>query len=475
MTDVLDAAPPASDGVIGAISATAPSGVDEISEFGYSQELDRVLSTWDIVIYGVVFAVPVAVVIVFGNVYQLANGMVSLAWLICAVGLMFTANSYGRLAAEFPLAGSAYNYVSRGTSHIIGSFTGWALMLDYMLIPAMLYIFSAVALKSIIPSIPAWTWVVVFVVTNTLINLRGIALTALVNKFLLGGQLLVIGYFAVAVIYGATTHKHGAQFTGYAFFSPSNFSVVALFSGVALAVLTFLGVDATTTLAEEAKAGRKAVGIGMAGSTLIMGCLFVLTTWLATLFIPLGTTFGHPETVMYDVAMAAGGPALKWTLAITAAIGLGFGCSLAAQQAVARLWFGMARDSVLPRPFKWVHSKYKTPWFGILVVASITLVLALAFQNGGELISTFINFGALATFSMVNITCIFYFAFKKRASLSFWWHVVCPLCGLFITGFALLKLPPEALYLGCGWLALGAAYFLYLKYVKKVNLTFSHM
>ncbi len=131
-----------------------------IEEFGYEDQLHRALTTKDLVIYGLIFMVPIAPYSVFGFVYNDAKGMVPLAYLVGLVGMFFTALSYAAMSRAFPLAGSVYTYAQRGLHEIAGFFSGWLILLDYILVPSLLYLFSAVALRPIFPTVPAWVWLV---------------------------------------------------------------------------------------------------------------------------------------------------------------------------------------------------------------------------------------------------------------------------------------------------------------------------
>src|SRR6202171_708217 len=142
--------------------------------FGYKEQLSRALTTRDLVVYGMIFMVPIAPYSVFGFVWNDAKGMVPLAYLLGLVGMFFTALSYAAMSRALPLAGSVYTYAQRGLHEIAGFFSGWLILLDYILVPSLLYLFSAVALRPIFPSVPAWVWLVAFISFNAAVNLIGI-------------------------------------------------------------------------------------------------------------------------------------------------------------------------------------------------------------------------------------------------------------------------------------------------------------
>src|SRR5512142_2599064 len=124
-----------------------------IEQFGYRQELARRLGLADMVGYGLIYMVPIAPFAIFGAVYASSGGMPALAYLAGAVALWFTANSYQQMARAFPLAGSVYSYAGRAIGAPVGFFAGWAILLDYIVVPALLYLVAAVAMNSTVHAV----------------------------------------------------------------------------------------------------------------------------------------------------------------------------------------------------------------------------------------------------------------------------------------------------------------------------------
>lgn len=168
-----------------------------LEKFGYKQELKRALSVWDLIIYGLIFMVPIAPFGIYGFVADISKGMVALAYLIGIIGMIFTAFSYASMSEAFPIAGSVYSYATNGLNKVIGFFTGWAILLDYLLVPALLYVVSAAALSSIFPAIPIVVWALAFIIINTIINILGIEFTAKFNRIVLILELIVLALFVV--------------------------------------------------------------------------------------------------------------------------------------------------------------------------------------------------------------------------------------------------------------------------------------
>src|SRR5579863_135410 len=107
----------------------------DVEAFGYRQELKRTLGLFDLLTYGLVFIVPIAPVAVFGIVFNASHGMVPLVYVIGLIAMVFTALSYMAMSRAFPVAGSVYTYAARSLGPMAGFFAGWAILLDYLLLP----------------------------------------------------------------------------------------------------------------------------------------------------------------------------------------------------------------------------------------------------------------------------------------------------------------------------------------------------
>ncbi len=107
--------------------------------------------------------------------------MIALTYVIGMIAMFFTAISYGQMSQAFPIAGSVYAYAQRGINKSVGFLAGWMIILDYIFVPSLLYVISANSIKSLLPGIPVWIWLVLFIALNTVINVLGIEFTARTN------------------------------------------------------------------------------------------------------------------------------------------------------------------------------------------------------------------------------------------------------------------------------------------------------
>jgi amino acid transporter len=431
-----------------------------IEEFGYQDQLHRALTTRDLVIYGLIFMVPIAPYSVFGFVYNDAKGMVPLAYLVGLVGMFFTALSYAAMSRAFPLAGSVYTYAQRGLHEIAGFFSGWLILLDYILVPSLLYLFSAVALRPVLPTVPAWVWLVAFICFNAAVNLVGIQFTARVNRYMLIMELVVLALFValgLAALYGG---EGAGRLTLKPIYDPHVFSLATVAGATSIAVLSFLGFDGISTLSEESRSGKDAVGRATVLSLLLVGVLFMLQTWIAT-DLSADMHFSSPETAFYEITERAGGAWLRLVTIIAVVLATAIANAMAAQAAVSRILFAMARDGKLPAILAKVHPRYKTPYVSTLCVAGVSLVVGLLFANRVDDLTLIVNFGALSGFVLLHLSVINHYLIRRRSG-DWLRHLIFPVIGMLIIVYVLYEMDRTAKILGLGWIAIGIVYYVVL-------------
>jgi amino acid transporter len=424
-----------------------------LEQFGYREELRRALSTRDLIIYGMIFMVPIAPYSVYGFVWQAARGMVPLAYLLGLAGMIFTALSYAAMSRAFPLAGSVYTYAHRGLHEIAGFFSGWLILLDYILVPSLLYLFSAAALRPLIPGVPATVWLVGFISFNAAVNLIGIELTARVNRYML---LMELATLALFLICGLTALYRGAGAGGLTLtpiYNPQVFSWTTVAGATSVAVLSFLGFDGISTLSEENRGKEGDVGRATVLALLLVGALFMLQTWVAT-DLARGLTFSSPETAFYDIAARAGGHWLQLVTIIAVVLASAIANAMAAQAAVARVLFAMARDGRLPAALAKVHPRFKTPYVSTLTVAGVSLLVGLFFAERMDDLTLVVNFGALTAFVVLHLSVINHYWLRQRSG-DWLRHLIFPMAGLLIILFVLYEMDRSAKILGACWIAAG--------------------
>ncbi|TGD87865.1 APC family permease [Mycolicibacterium sp. CH28] len=445
------------------ISARAgePETQRTLESFGYKQELHRSVATVDLLVYGLVFMVPIAPWTIFGTVYNSSAGMVPLVYLIGLVAMVFTALAYAQMAKSFPLAGSVFSYVGRGIHPSAGFFAGWAILLDYLLVPTLLYVFAAESMVGLFPGTPRWLWAIVFVVVNTVINLLGVDSLKVANRAFLAIELIFVAifvYIAIRAISGGSLPNVGWSTTPI--WNPETVSAPLIASALSIAVLSFLGFDGISTLAEESTGKKNPAGKAMVGSLFIVASLFVLQTWLASLLAGGRESFSDDEAgnAFFDLVKAASSTGWMNAFFAVNVLAVGFANAMAAQAATSRLLYSMSRDRQLPSYLSKISSR-QVPMAAILTVSAISVVLVLFFVGQIGLISSLVNFGALFSFCLLHASVAWFYLVRKK-SRNYLLHLVVPALGFLIIAYVLVNADALAKIGGLVWLGIGVVVFI---------------
>ncbi|GAA1343899.1 APC family permease [Arthrobacter roseus] len=436
----------------------------QLEAYGYKQELKRSLSTTDLLIYGLIFMVPIAPWAIFGVVYNAAGGMVPLVYLIGLIAMIFTALAYQQMAKKIPLAGSVFSYVGRGIHPNVGFFAGWAILLDYLLVPTLLYVFAAESMVGLFPDSPRWLWALVFVAINMVINLMGVSSMKLINRLFLTMELVFVAIFIVIAVRALNNETiPSAVFTTDPIWDASIVSGPLIAAALSIAVLSFLGFDGIATLSEEASGGRKATGRAMVLALCIVAVLFIIQTWLASSLAGGRESFGPgvEGNAFFTIVEAASSTGWMNAFFVVNVLAIGIANAMAAQAATSRLLYSMSRDGQLPR-FLHTLNHRRVPQNAIILVSVLSAVLVLFFVGQIDLISSLVNFGALFGFMLLHVSVVVYFLGKMK-SKNYLLHLVVPIIGFLILGYVLWNANIEAKVGGIVWLAVGALVFTYYR------------
>jgi putrescine importer len=421
--------------------------------------LKRILTRRDLILYGLVLLGPTAAYPVYGIVQQTSHGHAVLAYLVAMVAMLFTAASYGKMSGAFPSAGSTYTYAQQALNPHIGFLAGWAMLLDYFLIPLLSVVYAGLTANRILPQVPYAVWAVIFTVAITLVNIRGIRVTARAGNVMMVLMCVCAALFVVlAARYTIVHHGLAGLFQFRSIYNPGEFAARPLLLGAAIASLSYIGFDAISTLAEDTIRPERDISIATVLVCIIQTGLCVLTVYMAALVLPDFRSYTQSETVILDIGRTAGG---LWMMGFITFILMvaGLASALAGQAGASRLLLGMGRDGVISRRvFAYVDPKYSTPVRGIYVMGTVSLAgsLLLRFQLVVELL----NFGAFVGFILVNLSVIrhFYVRRRERGGLGIFPNLVFPLAGALVCSYIWLNLSPKAQLAGFGWLACGLIY-----------------
>ena len=437
-----------------------PGSTDNSSleQFGYKQELRRGMGLWDVVLYGVLFMVIIAPHSIWGLVQQDALGMSTLVYIVGFIAIFFTALSYVRMSNKFPIAGSVYSYVQRGINPHVGFISGWLILLDYCITPALLYVLVANWGTMLVPGSPWYLWVIVFVAFNTFVNIRGISMTRGIDFVIFAVEILaVIAFIALGCNFIMGGGGAG-EFNADPLWQPGKVDAHFLAAGISIAALNFLGFDGISTLAEETNEPQKNIGRGILIALGLIIVCFVAQTYIASLVQPDWQSWSpeHAENAWFYGCEMIGGELFRNIMLIINIVAIGIANIMNAQLAASRLLYSMGRDAVIPRIFGKVHPKYQTPWVGALFIGAVALVLSLVLTMAD--LATLVNFGALASFIMLNFAVFWYFFIKEKKRYSFGnivKYLICPWLGILILGYVFTGFDVMTYALGVTWFIIG--------------------
>ncbi|WP_185277795.1 APC family permease [Leifsonia shinshuensis] len=427
-----------------------------------SGTLRRNLGLWAIVGLGLGYMTPTVVFDTFGIVSDETSGAVPAAYLVALIVMMFTAVSYGKMAGAIPSAGSAYTYVRESIHPNLGFMVGWTSLIDYVLLPMVNCLIIRLYLEQVFPDVPGWIWVVIYcaaVTTLIYFTMRG---TSNINMILLVFAIAVMTVFVVMVIAQLANGAGDGTVASVKPFFHDGVTLSAVLTGATVVCFSFIGFDAVTMYAEEAKT-PKVMPRAILLTVLIGGAIFLIAGFFTQLRFPTNAPFGEfTDDPLPQIGLIVGGPVFQ-AIFVSAGFAATLASGLASHASVSRMLLVMGRNNVLPRRFfGYIDPKTHTPTLNIVLVGAISL-LAMSFTL--ETISAFINFGALIAFTFVNISVIAWFAIRQGRRRTFGdivRFIVLPGIGMLLTGVLWANLHADALIGGLIWTAIGFGYLLVL-------------
>lgn len=438
-----------------------------------------------------------------------AGPAIVLSFLLTAVACGFAALCYAEFAAMVPIAGSAYTYAYAAIGEFVAWIIGWDLIVEYAVgnigvaigwsghfrelishfglnLPAWLATdyrsahdaFNAVAAGSTDPVMQylgsAWSnaphlvglpvimnlpaALVVFVITTVLVI--GIKESANTNNAMVLLKIgIIIFFLAVGVFLIKPDNWNNPAQGGFA---PNGFAGIS--AGAAIIFFSYIGFDAVSTAAEEAKNPAKDMPFGIIMSLVICTVLYVALSLVMTGMAP-WQQLGTAEPMITALQYADGPPALltaaRFIIALGAVIAMG-SVLLVFQLGQPRIFYSMARDGLLPPVMAKVHPKYRTPYVGTILTGTFVATFA-AFANIAEVVDL-TNIGTLFAFVLVSAGVIFLRRSDPDRPRPFRVPGVpyTPLISIAACLYLMLQLPAVTWIRFGIWLAVGLVfYFLY--------------
>ncbi len=442
---------------------------------------------------------------------QAAGPGVTISFIVAAVGCAFAGLCYAEFASMIPIAGSAYAYSYVTMGELVAWIIGWALIMEYALGAATVSIAWSEYLNKLLGGSIPYEWchspfesytdssgvlhagimnapALIILLLLTLLLIKGTQESAMVNA------IIVFVKVAVVLVFIAL---------GWKFINPANYvpylipaneppvmdqagKVIADYSawnkhgwggilgGAGIVFFAFIGFDAVSTAAQEAKNPKRDMPIGILGSLVVCTILYILFGHVLT-----GVTnwkeFVDPEkgreaSVAYTIATYM--KEYSWlATAVTVAILAGFSSVILVMlMGQSRIFYTMSNDGLIPKAFGDLHPKYKTPYKSNIIL--FVFVGAFAAFVPGHVAGDLTSFGTLFAFVLVSIGVWILRVKAPNIERPFKAPIapVVSVLGALICLAMIIGLDGQTLKVAFGWMALGlVVYFVYSKKHSKLK------
>ena len=434
-----------------------------MSDLSKTQEtqLKRSLSLPLLIMFGLAYLAPTVVFNYYGIFTTDTGGMYTLSLGLTTIVMLFTAYSYTQMVKAYPMAGSAYTYVNKSVQPHVGFLSGWLMLIDYLLLPMICYLLLGIYINNFFPALPIWLIVIIVAALGMIINIVGIKTASIVDSVIISAQIGFTLLFIILIIkYLTGGGGAGALADSAAFFNPETFEVKRTLAASAILCASFLGFDAVTTLAEEAKNPEKVMGKAIMGVVIGAGILFMITSYFAQLAWPAAASqIQDPDSGIFELFPKMD---MAWLGNVFFVVDncASFVCAMAGMGAVSRILYGMGRDNILPKKFFGkLSKKFQTPVNNI-VLTTLIAMSALFYQDNLMGAASLVSFGAVCGFFMVNLSviCHYFIKGKKRGGGNTLKYFIVPAIGMATLLVVFYYIEPSAKILGCVWLAIGIVY-----------------
>jgi amino acid transporter len=419
-----------------------------------------------------------------------AGGALPLSVLVALVACLFTALAIGELARHLPSSGSVATYTAQGLHPGVGFLVGWGYVFVELLVPPLLFLqlgFTVAGTlhdeNSSFSSGLWWPWALVGAVIVLLAGYRGIAASARLGTILGAFEIIVFLVLGILFVVKAGSANTLSVF-GTSHTPDDHRGVAGVIAGSVYTVLAFSGFEAAAPLAEEAKDPKRTIRRAVVGATLIIGALYVFTTYAVDVYFG-PDRFSTFTTTGADSwqGLARASYGLFWVLVFLAIVNSTVANANAGASVSTRTAYALGRIRLLPRVVTVLHPTHRSPYLAVyaqfVIGVAVTLGLGFAYDpvTAFYLVATIIVIVVVLVYILCNLACVGFFVRKRREDLNPFLHVLLPLLGVVAFVPALFTaagikvfsfvtpLTAPVSYAGTIvvlWLALGAVYLVFL-------------
>ncbi|WP_026462804.1 amino acid permease [Adhaeribacter aquaticus] len=456
---------------------------------GGEHGLKRTLSATNLVLLGIGAIIGAGIFVLTGTAAANAAGpAIVISFVIAGLACLFAGLCYAEFASMIPIAGSAYTYGYATLGEFVAWIIGWDLILEYLFAASTVAVgwsgnfvsllkSAGIEIPAAIASAPFAYDGANFTATGTYINLPAMGLILVITGLLIVGisesvkfnNFIVFLKVSIVLLVIAFGFKY-VNVENWKPFIPeieilpnggTRYGWAGIVTGAAVVFFSYIGFDAVSTAAQEAKNPQRDMPIGMLGSLGVCTILYIAMSLVLT-----GLTsyknLNVPDPVL--VALSAAGPGLKWLFFLT---GIGAVAGLASVVLVMlmgqpRIFYAMSRDGLLPEFFGKVHPKFRTPYVSTIITGVLASAIAGLFPIGllGELVSI----GTLLAFVIVSGGIIVLRKTNPNLKRPFRTPFVplVPLLGILICSYMMYSLPNDTWLRLIIWMGIGIViYFSY--------------
>lgn len=439
--------------------------VEQIQAEATSHALNRSLGKWNLVSLGIGCIIGAGIFVMTGTAAaNHAGPAIVLSFILAGFACAFAGLCYAELASVLPVSGSAYTYAYATLGEFLAWVMGWLLVLEYGISASAVAVGWAGYLTSFLRDFGIMLPATLMAATGQIVTLAdGTTTEALFNLPAFGGIMMVTTLLIVGIKESANVNNVivaikltviiafiliGAFFVNmdnWMPFIPENtgpgkFGVDGVLRAASIIFFAYIGFEAVSTAAAEAKNPQKDVPFGILGSLAICTVLYMAVALVLTGVVPYASlNVADPMAVAVD---AIGLGWFSFIIKVGAVAGLS-SVMLVLCYGQTRIFYTMSRDGLLPAFFSRVHPKTNTPWINTLVVGTIVAITAATTPIGqlGDLTSL----GTLAAFIIVCVS-VLYLHYKepnlKRPFVTPFkpW---LPIIGILACGYLVAQLPMD--------------------------------